>query len=131
MGGKGYHGFVYLIRDPIIKRFYLGKKNYLSKSRKTYNQETDWRTYITSSKLMKEVWQHRPIEEFEFICLEQYKTKGTLRWAETWTLCHVEAPMSTTWYNTRIEGIAWKIKEPISERHRMRLKQALNFEEMK
>jgi hypothetical protein len=88
---------------------------------KSYGKESDWKTYLTSSKTMKDVWKTRPLEEFEFICLEQYNTKGTLSYAETWTLCKVEAPTTVLIYNKRIEAVSWKVKEPISKRHIKRL----------
>jgi len=121
MGSKEYVGFIYLIRDNYLGRFYLGKKAYRGSRGKNEGKESDWRHYVSSSKLLKEMWKERPIEEFEFITLEQYRTKGTLSYAETWTLCFVEAPTSVTWYNKLIPKVAWSVKEPISNRHKERL----------
>jgi hypothetical protein len=115
-------GFVYCIFDTILKRGYIGIKSYLGAGVKNKGQDTGWRTYSSSSPVVKKIMGERPKEEFEFICLEQYKTKGTLKYAETWTLCFVEAPTSVIWYNTRIEKISWPVKEPISDRHKERLK---------
>ena len=125
-------GFLYVIRDNYLKRFYLGKKFYKNRNRATYaNVESNWRTYTSSSKVLKELFKHRPIyEEFDFIALEEYETKGTLAYAETWSLCYVEAPTNNQWYNTMIGKVFWKIKEPITERHKERLKAALEFRKM-
>ena len=118
--GLPYYGFVYIVRDNILNRFYLGKKSYTQRKRGR-TVISDWKQYNTSSELLKAMWLERPFEEFSFICLEQYKTKGTFNYAETWSLCHVDAPMSNMWYNTRIEEISWKLKEPVSQRHKERL----------
>lgn len=129
MGDGMYVGFIYLIRDKYLERFYLGKKLYRGMGKLNRGKESNWKTYISSSKLLKEVFDYRPRTEFDFICLEQYKTKGTLSYSETWTLCFVEAPTNRTWYNTLIEKVSWPVKEPISERHKQRLQDAINFKE--
>jgi hypothetical protein len=125
MGVGGYHGFIYVIRDNFMGGFYLGKKQFGRLDVGGRFVSSDWKQYITSSKFMEELLMNRPKKEFEFICLEQYKTKGTFSYAETWSLCHVEAPTSSKWYNTRIEKVSWKIKEPITDRHKERLEKAL------
>jgi hypothetical protein len=124
-------GFIYLIRDDYMEKFYLGKKLFKGTGKLNQGVESKWREYTSSSKLLKELFQYRPKEEFSFICLEQYQTKGTLAYAETWTLCHVEAPTNNRWYNKRIEKISWSVREPISQRHKDRLRAAINFEEVK
>jgi len=129
MNPDTYMGFIYLIRDNVLERFYLGKKNYLTNSG-FQSRDTGWQNYRTSSQTMADIFKFRPIGEFDFICLEQYKTKGTLSYAETWTLCFVEAPTNIRWYNTRIEKVSWTVKEPISERHKLRLARAVNMEKM-
>jgi hypothetical protein len=117
MDPDNYVGFIYLIQDPFLREYYIGKKTYRTKK----GEENNWKTYISSSKYLKIMFLERPLSEFQFICLEQYKTKGTLSYAETWSLCHVNAPLSKHCVNMRIEGISWKIQEPISKRHLERL----------
>lgn len=124
-GEKDYVGFIYCIYDAYLNRGYIGKKSFLSNGTLNKGKETDWRRYRSSSSLLKEVMDARPKEEFEFICLEQYTTKGTLSYSETWSLCLVEAPTSTRFYNTRIEPVSWVVKEPISDRHKHRLNDIL------
>jgi len=123
-----YTGFVYIIRDNYLERFYLGKKSYAYKSGKNSGKESEWRKYNSSSSLLKEIFAERGFDEFDFICLEQYKTRGTLAYSETWTLCLVEAPTNVTWYNTRIEKVSWAVKEPITNRHKERLKRVISME---
>jgi|APSaa5957512535_1039671.scaffolds.fasta_scaffold102917_3 hypothetical protein len=123
-----YMGFIYLVRDNYLNRFYLGKKLYRGQRGKAKGVESNWKKYMSSSNLLKEMFEARPLDEFELICVEQYKTKSGLSWAETWTLCFVEAPTTEQWYNTRVEKIAWNVKEAITERHRERLHGIINGE---
>ncbi len=118
-------GFIYVIYDTVLQRAYLGKKNFRSMRGKNVGKESDWRRYLSSSKLLAEMMQERPKKEFEFICIEQYKTKGTLSYSETWSLCLVEAPTSVKWYNSLIEKVSWNVKEPITARHKQRLNEII------
>jgi hypothetical protein len=125
MDTRGYVGFIYVLFDTYLKRAYLGKKFYRGNGVKNKGVESDWKKYISSSKVMKEIFAERPRDEFEFICLEQYKMRGALSYAETWSLCFVEAPTSEQWYNTRIEKVSWNVNEPVSDRHKCRLNEVL------
>jgi len=127
--GPPHIGFIYLVRDNVLKRFYLGKKKFITLDRGRPVRD-GWLYYKSSSKTMADIFKFRPSEEFDFICLEQYKSLGSLSYAETWTLCFVEAPTSKTWYNTRIEKVSWAVKEPISQRHKDRLAAAMAFQEV-
>jgi hypothetical protein len=120
--GKGKAcGFVYAVVDPYLGRAYLGKKLYRGTGKLNAGKESNWRSYVSSSATMAQLFQERPKEEFQFVCLEEYVMKGALSYAETWSLCLVEAPTSKNWYNTRIEAISWPVKEGITERHKQRL----------
>lgn len=119
-------GFIYVIYDSYLNRGYLGKKQYRGAGALNKGQESNWKKYTSSSKVLNELLKVRPVEEFEFICIEQYKTKGTLSYSETWSLCLVEAPTSDRWYNTLIEKVSWPVKEPITDRHKERLLNVMN-----
>lgn len=121
MGGKEYSGFLYAIFDTVLERGYIGKKTYWGAGKLNSGVESNWRKYATSSGTVTAMLKVRPKEEFEFICLEQYKKKGALAYAETWSLCLVEAPTSKIWYNTRIEAVSWNVTENITQRHKARL----------
>jgi len=125
MGLRPHSGFVYVIRDPYLGRFYMGKKFYRSAARGSAGQESDWKTYKSSSGTLKAMLKERPIAEFEFIVLEQYKARGAVSYAETWGLCHVEAPTTPTWYNVRVEEVSWNVHERVTERHRNRLQRVI------
>ena len=120
-------GFVYAIRDMVLKRGYIGKKLYRKQGQINRGEEYPWRYYKTSSNTMKALFAARPIEEFEFICLEEYGTKSGLSWAETWTLCILEAPTTSVWFNTRIEKVAWNVKEDVTFRHKDRMSRLLDW----
>lgn len=121
MDPSKYEGFVYIIRDDVLNKLYLGRKNYMKRS-KLNPGESDWRRYFSSSNALKPQFKERKYEGFSFYCLEQYKTRSGLAYAETWSLCYVHAPCHPElWYNTRVEEIAWKIKEKPTERHIQRL----------
>jgi hypothetical protein len=129
MGEKPKSGFVYVIRDPVLHRFYLGKKMYQTKVRGTHQVvESNWRTYLSSSSTFKGMLAERPVEEFEFICIEEYKMRGAVGYAETWSLCLVEAPTTKNWYNTRIEEISWNVSENITDRHKERLQRVRDWD---
>ncbi len=114
-------GFVYIVYDIVMKRGYIGKKSYTSIKRGR-EVESEWQYYKTSSPILAEMFHVRPLSDFWFVCLEEYKTKGTLSYAETWTLCLLETPTTDAYYNKRIEAVSWVVKEPISQRHKNRLR---------
>lgn len=124
--GEGV-GFIYVIRDSVLERFYLGKKLFRGMGKLNKGKESNWKKYASSSPVIAELLKNRPKEEFDFICLEQYKTKGTLSYSETWSLCLVEAPTNKMWYNTLIEKVSWPVKESITKRHKDRLEMARNW----
>jgi hypothetical protein len=125
-----YIGFIYVIRDTCLRRLYLGKKTYYGLGKLNKGKESNWRKYVSSSDVLKEMFRVRSKDEFEFICIEQYQTKGTLSYAETWSLCYVEAPTSKEWYNTLIEKVSWSVKERITDRHKERLNKVINWEKL-
>ncbi|MDB4575372.1 hypothetical protein N9112_00250 [bacterium] len=126
--GEGV-GFIYIIRDKYMRKLYLGKKHFRAMRGRNKGVESNWRKYMSSSKYVKLMVANRPLSEFEFICIESYTTKGTLSYSETWSLCQVEAPTSDEWMNTLIEKVSWNVKEPISDRHKERMKLAIEWGE--
>lgn len=116
-----YVGFIYAIYDKVLKRFYIGKKNYRSAGKATFGRESDWKRYKSSSSTIAAHLKERPAEEFMYICLGEYKTKSGLAWAETWSLVTIKAPLREDVYNKRIEEITWKISEEVTNEHVSRL----------
>jgi hypothetical protein len=122
MGDSKYVGFIYIVKDSVLNRYYLGKKLYRLMKGINKGKEGNWKKYVSSSKLLAEMFAERPLYEFEFICVEEYRTLSGLNWAETYSLVFVEAPFSKQWFNTRIEAVTWNVKEHVTDRHKEKLK---------
>ena len=120
MLGKDCVGFVYAIVNKDNGRYYIGKKYYHSRDGK---KVSNWKTYITSSKEVSNDIVNMGRDRFDFICLEEYTTKGSISFAEAWTIAVLEGlhPDSLC-YNKSIDRIFWKVKEKITKRHKERLK---------
>jgi hypothetical protein len=117
------HGFIYLIRDKENGMMYIGKKAYRGNGKKNRGQQSNWRTYTSSSKSLNEAIVAKGLSEFEFYVLEQYYTKGGWSWAETWSQCHVEVPSNNeVWMNRFIDKTMWRVTEHVTARHKSRLR---------
>ena len=87
---EGAFGFVYLITNNKTGKMYIGRK-YLgkthrvkkkgSKRRKVIRKDSDWRTYIGSSKLLQE-HINKNKSNFTFKILAFGKTKGQVNYME-------------------------------------------------
>ncbi len=121
MGGSEYVGFVYIIHDLPENKLYLGKKKYFVERGAKRGQSSKWRDYVSSNKDLAATVEKYGKESFDFYVLGEYKTASGLTYAETWSLCHVDAPCKKEWLNTRVEEISWFIKEPVTEAHKQRL----------
>lgn len=122
LGGKGYVGFIYVICDIVNKKLYLGKKQYQGMGKLNKGQDSNWRWYISSSKELSASVKLNGKSDFRYIAIEQYKSKGALSYAETWSLLHAQTPVyRNKWYNQLINKISWVVKEPPTARHIERL----------
>jgi hypothetical protein len=122
-------GFIYVIKDLRNNMLYLGKKSYVGAGKLNKGVESNWRWYISSSKLLSESVKTNGKENFKFYAIEEYSFKGGLSFAETWSLCKVEAlNENSRWYNGLIGKVSWKVKEPVTARHRRRLQQIIDGE---
>ena len=122
LGTKGFIGFIYVIQDIVNKKLYLGKKQYRGTGKINKGEESNWKWYISSSKELSASIKLNGKNKFAFIAIEQYKTKGGLSYAESWSLMYAQTPVySERWYNVLINKITWPVKEPPTERHRQRL----------
>jgi hypothetical protein len=127
LGTKEYFGFIYIIRDVENNKLYLGKKNFRTMKKiegTTRRQSTDlnWRWYISSSDALSIAVKLHGKDKFEFVAIEQYKSKGALPYAETWSLMYAETPVrQDIWYNRLVNKVSWIVKEPITQRHKDRM----------
>lgn len=120
-------GFIYVIRSKLDGSLYLGKKNYIGFGKANRGVESNWKWYTSSSKLADQI-KLNGIEHYDFICIEEYTTKGALAYAETWSLCHVDAlVVETPWLNKLIQKVSWSVKEKPTERHKARLAEICNL----
>ena len=69
-------------------------------------------------------------KDYEFYTLGEYKSKGALAWAEVWSLCFVEAPTREDCLNKMIDRVSWKVTEPVSRLHQLRLIKLINWEDV-
>ena len=86
-----YAGFVYLITNLITNRKYIGRKYFSSttrkkvegrKNRKITIKESDWKSYNSSCKDLKEDIEFLGIDNFSFRILSVHKTKGETNYEE-------------------------------------------------
>lgn len=122
LGKRPYTGFIYVIKDIVNSKLYLGKKQYEGAGKLNKGQTSNWSWYISSSKELSESIKVNGKEKFEFIAIEQYKSKGALSYAEVWSLLHAQTPVyRDKWYNMLINKVSWKVTEPPTKRHIQRL----------
>lgn len=111
-----YFGFVYLIRCKITKRGYIGKKQFFSYKKKKKDKETNWITYTSSSVELNQDIKNFKKNNFEFLILGLYKTRGGLVYAEA-NLQHRYNVLTESdtngrlWYNKQIGAIKFIPKE--------------------
>jgi hypothetical protein len=98
-----YHGFLYLIKDGISNRAYLGKKS--------YGGGKPWRSYTSSSKELNELIKEHGKDEFKFIMLLQVKTKGALTYLENRLLFLLDVVHHDYYYNRNIAGRYYPVQE--------------------
>lgn len=77
-----YFGFTYCITNRITGKKYIGKKQYYSYSRGRRVKEMDWRNYAGSSKHLAADIELYGKDNFEFLILKEWKTRGWLAYAE-------------------------------------------------
>lgn len=127
LGANGEFGFIYVIRNLMTGRCYLGKKQFYSTGKLNKGLVTNWQWYISSSKELSEEIKSLGKDDFEFVVLEHYKNRGTLGYAETWSLMHAETPTNREmWYNMLVNKVSWPVKEPITDRHKERLQKIID-----
>lgn len=123
LASKGYTGFIYVIHDTVNSKLYLGKKQFVGAGKLNKGVDSNWRWYISSSKELSESIKANGKDSFRFIAIEQYKSKGALSYAETWSLLFAQTPVYRhKWYNVLINKISWTVREPPTQRHKMNLR---------
>jgi hypothetical protein len=89
---KDYHGFVYLIRNKISGKSYIGSKNYWmiekkpplkgKKNKRHVKKETNWKDYWSSSNPLQEDIEKFGKENFDRHVLHSYETRFEVKYFE-------------------------------------------------
>ena len=122
---KDYFGFIYCIKNMKSSQYYIGKKQFRNQGRKSskhYGKEMAWRTYTGSSKWLNEDIVKLGKENFNFVIVDLYKTKGEMYYAEAYTqMClgvmtrYVDPEKKVpTFYNRNIGAVRFLPKSPPS-----------------
>lgn len=120
-------GFVYLVTcaHPECTKKYIGLKFfYRNWGKKTKQTDSDWRTYKTSSKYVKEAIDTYGIENFTFEIVQLFDTRAGVvsgeveyQWAAR-VLHAVDELGERQYWNQAIGNIKFIAKEQISEDHK-------------
>lgn len=102
-----YYGFVYIIRNNLTDKAYIGRK-YFSKAgtkqvngkRKKIRKTSDWENYWSSSEELKKDIAQYGKENFTRTILHLCKTRATCSYWETWEIFKNECLLSDDWYNS-------------------------------
>tara|TARA_B100000902_G_scaffold277684_1_gene263475 strand:+ start:391 stop:828 length:438 start_codon:yes stop_codon:yes gene_type:complete len=104
---EGAFGFVYLITNTKTDKMYIGRKYFGktrrvkkkgSKRRRVIRKDSDWKTYIGSSKVLQEHIQKRKTN-FKFEILAFGKTKGQVNYIEENLHHKFHVSVSNKFYN--------------------------------
>lgn len=102
----GYYGFVYVIRNNITGRSYIGRK-YFSKAatktvkgkRKKIRKSSDWENYWSSSEEVKKEVEKYGKENFTRTILHLCKTRASCSYMETHEIFKNHALLSDNFIN--------------------------------
>ena len=75
-------GFVYIITNLKNKKSYIGCKQYFNYTKKKRKSESNWKTYMGSSKHLLEDIKKIGKKNFKFEIIEEFKNKRSLRYYE-------------------------------------------------
>ena len=75
-------GFVYIITNLKTKKSYIGCTQYFNYRKKKRKSESNWKTYMGSSKHLLEDIKKIGKKNFKFEIIEEFKNKRSLRYYE-------------------------------------------------
>ena len=75
-------GFVYIIINLKNKKSYIGCKQYFNYKKTKKKSESNWKTYMGSSKHLLEDIKKIEKKNFKFEIIEEFKNKRSLRYYE-------------------------------------------------
>ena len=121
-------GFLYVIRNRISGKLYIGKKQTKhggKKTSRTYGKEMPWRTYESSSAHVKKDLKDLGKSNFDFVIVEHYATRGGLNYSEVeyQVKCDVLTERldeeERLFYNAQISAVRWIPKEYTTHEQRL------------
>ena len=108
-------GFVYVIRNKVSGKRYVGKKFFtkagyrtVKGKRKKIRLASDWETYYGSNKVLLEDVEKLGADQFERYIIRLCKNKRECSYYETMFIFQFEALLSDRWYN---EWVSCKISK--------------------
>lgn len=104
---ESYYGFVYIIKNTLTGRAYIGRK-YFSKAgtkqvkgkRKKIRKTSDWENYWSSSEELKKDIAQYGKENFTRTILHLCKTRASCSYHETYEILIRGALLSDSFYNS-------------------------------
>jgi hypothetical protein len=131
-------GFVYLITNLKNGKGYIGCKQYLM-YRKMKETESNWKTYMGSSKWLLKDIEKMGKEHFKFEIIAEYKNRRSLRYYELYYQMKFNVLSSTlegtdepAYYNSRVGGKFYRPVESYQDpEYRKKLSQIMNTPEFK
>lgn len=130
-------GFIYLLKDTITGRYYIGKKLFHSTTRKKVKnrvnrkkvvKESNWRSYTSSSKEINAIIEVDGKDRFTFEIISLHESKGSLAYAEVHAIITQGALLEASnkdgvrkFYNGNISSIKWIIKQPTEKEKQHRV----------
>jgi len=112
-------GFVYIITNLKTKKSYIGCKQYFNYRKKKRKSESNWKTYMGSSKHLLEDIEKIGKENFQFEIIAEFKNKRSLKYYECYYQIKynvltktLEGTDEAAYYNNYVGG---KFYRPVQE----------------
>ena len=112
-------GFVYCITNVKTKKAYIGCKQYFNYSKGKKKRESNWKSYMGSSKYLIEDIKKLGKDNFKFVIIAEFKNKRSLRYYECYYQMKYNVLSSTlegsdepAYYNSFVGG---KFYRPVEE----------------
>ena len=112
-------GFVYIITNLKNKKSYIGCKQYFNYKKTKKKSESNWKTYMGSSKHLLEDIEKIGKENFQFEIIAEFKNKRSLKYYECYYQIKynvltktLEGTDEAAYYNNYVGG---KFYRPVQE----------------
>ena len=131
-------GFVYIIINLKNKKSYIGCKQYFNYTKKKRKSESNWKTYMGSSKHLKADIKKIGKKHFRFEVISEYINKRSLRYYEAhyqmkWDVLTavIEGTDEPAFYNSYVGGKFYRPVEsytPFTEEHKRKISKSKSGE---